>query len=240
MEFLKGYISNSSRRVIVTLNRPSLFVWSLIDNVILLSKGRVVYEGPRFDMESFFADHKCPTPNRFSPLEHYLAVVNNFRRPGAAVNWENAFKKFQKDADEDDGDSLADDFENTEVCFPSAIPDVVIPQFIRDNDGKGEALCIGFLCRRSGTFIELLRRYIINIFRNPGMLLLRLVMYTCLSLLLGSLFYNLEHDDSYQTVNSRAALLFYSSSFYIFMVVAALPFLAHDQDIRDREMLNGK
>lgn len=47
MEFLKGYIANTSRRVVVTLNRPSLFVWNLIDNVVLLSKGHLVYEGPR-------------------------------------------------------------------------------------------------------------------------------------------------------------------------------------------------
>lgn len=67
MEFLKGYISKSNqRRAIVTLNKPSLFVWNLIDNVILLSKGRIVYEGPRFDMENFFAFHKRPTPKRFS------------------------------------------------------------------------------------------------------------------------------------------------------------------------------
>ena len=66
MEFLKGYISNPNRRVVVTLNKPSQFIWSLIDNVVLLSKGRVVYEGPRFDMESFFAFHKRPTPARFS------------------------------------------------------------------------------------------------------------------------------------------------------------------------------
>ena len=52
MEFLKGYISNSNRRVVVTLNKPSQFIWSLIDNVILLSKGRVVYEGPRYGMKT--------------------------------------------------------------------------------------------------------------------------------------------------------------------------------------------
>lgn len=73
MEFLKGYTSSSSRRVVVTLNRPSNFIWNLIDNAILLSRGRVVFEGARFDMEGFFASNGAPTPKRFSPIEHYLS-----------------------------------------------------------------------------------------------------------------------------------------------------------------------
>jgi ABC-type multidrug transport system permease subunit len=38
---------------------------------------------------------------------------------------------------------------------------------------------------------------------------------------------------------SAVALLFYSSSFYIFMVCETLPFLAIDLKIRDKEVLNG-
>ncbi|KAL7533980.1 hypothetical protein ACHAWF_004684 [Thalassiosira exigua] len=236
MEFLKGYISNSNRRVILTLNKPSLFVWNLIDNIVLLSKGRVVYEGPRSNMESFFAFHKLPTPKRFSPLEHYLAVVNNFRRPDNAVNWENAFKEWQEAAEEDDGDSLDGDIE---TCFPTAIPDVIIPRIQRDEDAPSRIvgiLCCGGWCRK---FLALTHRYLLNMLHNPGMLLVRLLMYTGLSLLLGLLFYNLSREDSYQSANSRAALLFYSSSFFIFMVVAVLPFLSHDLYIRDKEILNG-
>lgn len=82
MEFLRGYSSNSSRRVIVTLNRPSNFIWNLIDNVILLSRGRVVFQGARFDMESFFAANNAPTPKRFSPIEHYLSGKLLLRHSG--------------------------------------------------------------------------------------------------------------------------------------------------------------
>lgn len=242
MEFLKGYISKSNqRRAIVTLNKPSLFVWNLIDNVILLSKGRIVYEGPRFDMENFFAFHKRPTPKRFSPLEHYLAVVNNFRSPDAAVNWETAFKQWQEEAEDDEGDTLADDIE---TCFPSAIPDVIIPRQISVQNGNqnGPAQLLSRLCCCSGwgqKFMVLLHRYLLNMIKNPGMLLIRLVMYTGLSLVLGLLFYNLNWEDDSQAVNSCAALLFYSSSFFIFMVVAVMPFLAHDNFVRDKEILNG-
>lgn len=232
MEFLKGYSSNASRRVIVTLNRPSNFIWNLIDNVILLSKGRVVFEGPRFDMESFFAANGSPTPARFSPIEHYLAVVNGFPRPSLVLNWESNFKEWREEGEEDEGDDLADD---VETCFPSNIPDVIIPPK-NFNYTKHDKLST-FAC---GIKLELVRRYILQMFLNPGILQIRLAMYTMLSLFLGALFFNLEKEpEDSQSINSYAALLFYSSSFYIFMVCATMPFLAIDLHIRDKEVLNG-
>lgn len=153
------------------------------------------------------------------------------------MNWGNAFRQWQEEADEDEGDDLADDIE---ICFPTAIPDVFIPQISLEHGNRTKAFHIMCCCGAWGhKFSVLLQRYLINLVLNPGMLMIRFVMYTCLSLLLGLLFYDLESDESYQAVNSRAALLFYSSSFYIFMVVAVLPFLAHDKYIRDKEVLNG-
>jgi hypothetical protein len=89
-------------------------------------------------------------------------------------------------------------------------------------------------------FHELVRRYLFQMLLNPGIVQIRLVMYTMLSLFLGALFFNLETDyESKQSINSHAALLFYSSSFYIFMVCATLPFLAIDLQIRNKVVLNG-
>ena len=166
-----------------------------------------------------------------------MAVVNNFRQSNAAVNWETALKQWQEEADEDEGDDLADDIE---LCFPTAIPDVLIPQMNPERSGAPQSPgCICCCGSRCNTFCELLRRYILNMLRNPGMLLIRFVMYTILSLILGVLFFDVQQDESYLAVNPRAALLFYSSSFYIFMCVAVLPFNFHDLQIRDKETLNG-
>jgi ABC-type multidrug transport system permease subunit len=94
---------------------------------------------------------------------------------------------------------------------------------------------------RCGTFTELLfRRYLGEMILNPGILQIRLCMYTGLSLFLGALFFNLDTDyEDTQSINSHAALLFYSSSFYIFMVCVTIPFLAIDLQIRNKEVMNG-
>ena len=92
-----------------------------------------------------------------------------------------------------------------------------------------------------GTFTELLFcRYLGEMILNPGILQIRLCMYTGLSLFLGALFFNLDTDyKDTQSINSHAALLFYSSSFYIFMVCVTIPFLAIDLQIRNKEVMNG-
>ena len=58
MKFLKAYVNEAKgRRVILTIHQPSSIIWSLIDNVVLLSKGHLVYQGPRQNIEEFFAHY---------------------------------------------------------------------------------------------------------------------------------------------------------------------------------------
>lgn len=76
LKFLKSYASGPGRRVILTIHQPSSFIWALIDRVVLLSKGNLVYQGARGKMENFFAYAGSPTPPHYNPSDHYLAVVN--------------------------------------------------------------------------------------------------------------------------------------------------------------------
>ena len=63
MEFLRTYVrSGVDRRVILTIHQPSSFIWLTIDHCILLSKAKLMYNGPREIMEAFFADTGYPTP----------------------------------------------------------------------------------------------------------------------------------------------------------------------------------
>ncbi|KAL7463291.1 hypothetical protein ACHAXS_003680 [Conticribra weissflogii] len=234
MEFLKGYSNHPSRRVIVTLNKPSQFVWTLIDNVILLSHDhRLVYSGPRFDLEKFFSYNKMPTPKRFFSLEHYLSVVNNFRLGNQADLWERNFKEWREDTNRDDESEVTEEIDG---FYCSAIPEVRIPKIhsVDSKDFRTSKLWIW-----SHVFFQLLKRYLRNMTSNPGMVQIRLGMYTILALFLGMLFYDMDTDSDIMAAASCAALLFYSTSFFIFMVGSILPFLAHDRFIRDKEVLNG-
>jgi hypothetical protein len=190
-------------------------------------------------MEPFFAEHGVPTPARFSEVEHYLAVVNNFRRPREAVDWEAAFREWQQSGATSSSQYAV--LNDTESCFPTMIPNVAVPhKDVMDHTSQDGMTWIECVVEEVRKYPELVRRYLFQMFLNPGIMQIRLVMYTMLSLFLGALFFNLETDyENKQSINSHAALLFYSSSFYIFMVCATLPFLAIDTQIRNKEVLNG-
>ena len=183
--------------------------------------------GPRFDMEAFFAYNQSPTPKRFSQVEHYLSVVSSLSKKKkdarSVEEWAKSFKKWQEEADEDEGDMLADDIE---TCFPTAITTVEA------------AVQKSKYLKKTLVMSELIKRYMLDLFLNPGMLWVRFAMYLMLSLMIGLLFFGLGDKTSYTSIQSRASVLFYSVSFYIFMVVAVLPFRVHDKAVAAKEVFN--
>ena len=57
--------------------------------------------------------------------------------------------------------------------------------------------------------------------------------------MVGALFWELGEKHDYESIISRAAVLFYCVAFFIFMSVAVLPFTVMERDIVDKEVLNG-
>lgn len=77
MEFLRDYARGAAgRRVVLTIHQPSTFIWQQIDNVVLLSKGLVMYEGTRNGIEEFFTEAGHPTPPLWNPADHYVTMVS--------------------------------------------------------------------------------------------------------------------------------------------------------------------
>jgi ABC-type multidrug transport system permease subunit len=58
------------------------------------------------------------------------------------------------------------------------------------------------------------------------------------ALMVGALFWDLGERHDYESILSRAAVLFYCVAFFIFMSVAVLPFTVMERDIVDKEVLN--
>lgn len=71
--------------------------------------------------------------------------------------------------------------------------------------------------RTNGFFatIELIRRYMLNLVYNPGILFTRVAMYVMLALIIGALFWDLGDLTTFTSINSRIALLFYCVAFFV-------------------------
>lgn len=234
MKFLSAYAKGSGRRVIMTIHQPSSFVWKMLDNVVLLSKGKLMYQGPRSKIESFFAKNGYPCPKKYNPADHYVSLVNDefIMHQKTVDEWAECFEIWQEDQ------TLQGDLElaiRSSASFPRA------PTSENGSDEKF-ILTTVVPCSRGSTSLvlyELTKRYLVNLYRNPGILGTRLVMYSMLSLVIGILFFDLESKTSQNSVMARISLLFYCVSFFVFMSVAAVPFAVIERGIVEKEVRNG-
>ncbi|CAJ1951950.1 unnamed protein product [Cylindrotheca closterium] len=233
MEFLKSYArAASGRRIILTIHQPSTFIWQLIDNVILLAKGKLMYEGSRKSMEEFFAKYEHPTPHGWNPADHYVTMVNDeFRDHARSVDeWAQSYQDWQK---------------NHHLGGPKSSAFFAPPK----RSGKERTTSMNAATnkgtvdtKRSNSFMAvgpLLYRYFLNLWFNPGILGTRIAMYSMLALMVGGLFWELGDRTDYESIISRSAVLFYCVAFFIFMSVAVLPFTVMERGIVDKEVLNG-
>jgi len=233
MEFLRAYARGAAgRRVVLTIHQPSTFIWERIDNVVLLSKGMVVYEGSRGQMEDFFASCGHPTPQLWNCADHYVRMVNDeFRDHVKSVQeWVDLYSSWEQRHGLE-GESNAS----------------MVAIHVRDKAARSESMqeasdLIRNQAKRSSSFrasFELTSRYFLNLWFNPGILFTRVAMYSMLAAMVGGLFWKLGERTDYESILSRTAVSFYCVAFFIFMSVAVLPFTVMERDIVDKEVQNG-
>ena len=222
----------------------------MIDNVVLLSSGKLVYQGPRHELEPFFARHGAPCPSTFNPADHYVGMINDeFVLHSKSVDdWVDAFEDWQEEQ------SMREDMEQAltiSASFPSSgdlsslkrgASKVKMNMLAKIGSRKGPILTKPRPSSRASTpkaVVELTKRYIFNLRKNRGFLGIRMVIYCVLSLLIGTLCFDIGSQRTAASVTTRAALLFYCNSIFIFMSVATVPFTVTERKIVEKEVRNG-
>lgn len=87
-------------------------------------------------------------------------------------------------------------------------------------------------------FTSVLTRSLINILKNPGIILVRLILFILLTLLIGLCYLNLGDKFEHNDIISRIGMICYCESFLIFMSISVLPFYITDINIVKKELNN--
>jgi ABC-type multidrug transport system ATPase subunit len=217
MEFLKEYVrAAAGRRVVLTIHQPSSFIWQTIDQVILLSKGQLVYNGGRLQCETFFAAQGYPTLSGWNPADHYVTAINDEFRNHAmsVVEWATKFKEWREsnsrsqgganDGNEDVGDeaangSAADPASTTKSHNGNHRHPALQERSSSILQAASKAEIATHRSQSSlRTVTELTRRYFLNLALNPGILGTRIAMYVMLALMIGALFFNLGERNDFE------------------------------------------
>ncbi|GMF37149.1 unnamed protein product [Phytophthora fragariaefolia] len=198
--------------VICTIHQPSSLVYEMFTNVVILTAGQTVYFGPRVDMLPHFASLGYVCPEHEDPAEHYISVANtDFEGHGDIPLLVSGYAASSiatqiQEAIQNDSTSLHT--ARTIECVPnSPLRQLVV----------------------------LLQRNSLDNIRNPGIFWVRLVMYTALSFMMGTMFLS---SNKRITPHDVVYLLTYANCFLVFMSIAVLPFFIEQRAVFLRERTN--
>jgi hypothetical protein len=219
-------LARSKREVAVlcTLHQPSQEAYYELDTASFLATGRMVWFGPTGEpLKNFLASKEYPVPNSSNVADYVMSLINKDFAAAGLVTADldvlvTGFKELR--AQWEDGKKANAASADVEVL---AVVPVAMAQ--RAN----------FFAR----FMVLCGRDFKEVTRDPGILGVRLAMYTMLSILIALMFLGLGDDLQDKDIVARVSVLFFVAAFMVFMSVAVLPFFVMQRAVFITERCNG-
>ena len=75
MNTLKDLCERGMCTVVCTIHQPQTKIFLLIDNLLLMKKGEIIYQGACAKAETYFAEAGYPCPDKMNPADHMLDCV---------------------------------------------------------------------------------------------------------------------------------------------------------------------
>ena len=191
--------------VLFTIHQPSSEVFASFDNLILLNRGIVMYEGPVDKCPEYFASNNYPIPHHYNPADWIMTVAQKYSQNQTAA------ENFQ--------------MHNT-LTMPMNITNQLIPVPLRFSKDDGisdkEWKHVSFLTEVKLLFV----REFANTIRNK-LVRARFALTTFISLLVGCIFFGVGSDSD---INSHFGAMV--MMLMISMFSTALPTLVGFSDER--------
>ncbi|OWM63612.1 ABC transporter G family member 11-like [Punica granatum] len=217
------------RTIIASIHQPSTEVFQLFDYLCLLSCGKAIYFGPASSANQFFASAGFPCPILQNPSDHFLETIN---------------KDFATDVEEGLEVSVEEAIETLRRLYRSSpyyleVVGQVAEICKQGAEGHGrlkveeQGSKASFLTQCS----VLTRRSSVNMYRDKGYYMFRVVIYLAIALSMGTQYYKVGF--AYESIQARGSLIMFISAFLNYMAVGGFPSFVEDMKVYIRERLNG-
>ncbi|KAL1082418.1 hypothetical protein V6Z11_D09G132000 [Gossypium hirsutum] len=234
-------VGRDGRTIISAIHQPSSEVFSLFDDLFLLSGGEQVYFGEAKMAAKFFAEVGFPCPSRRNPSDHFLRCINSdFDIVAEALKGSNRITELKNTLD-----PLAH--------LPTAQIKTLLVKKYRSSDYAAKARArIREISGIEGLVIEkkhsgeakwltqlstLTNRSFVNMSRDLGYYWLRIAIYVALSICVGSIFFDV--GTNYNSILARGACGGFISGFMTFMSIGGFPSFIEELKVFYRERRNG-
>ncbi|KAJ3309549.1 hypothetical protein HDV04_005932 [Boothiomyces sp. JEL0838] len=220
INIVRNIASRENTTVICTIHQPSTETFELFSHMLLLGQGQTVYFGPREEAITYFETVGHPIPVRANPSDVYLLLTN-------------------VDFDED-LEAGKDRLVALTAAYQKSAQNLRVLSEIKQLNANPLPYEKGSVGYANGVFHQtktLLLRALLNATKNPLSYWIRVAMYVCLAILMGTTWLRMG---VYQTtVTDRLAGLFFAVAFLSFMAVAGIPAFLEERHVFMRESANG-
>ena len=176
-------VSNAGSSILFTIHQPSSEIFTTLDRLILLNKGRVMYQGHTSDVPTYFAERGYPCPQHYNPADHVMHIT--VQNPVKTLEKAGFFPTDKRSI----GESFTAEGEEKDPLG--------ITRSGRD-EHQAPPPGLGVQTR------ELFKREIKNLVRNTHTLKARTVMTLAISLVIGCLFYKVAERNFSDFINAQS------------------------------------
>jgi len=172
-------VANAGSSVLFTIHQPSSEIFNSFDRLILMNKGRVMYQGPVEEVSAYFGGRSKPVPMNYNPADWIMTVAQSVQ-----ISELDELGFYPKDERE-----LGDAFEAEDGKDPLGITITGRPT------GDGASKIVD--SRSHGIFTQtqmLFAREFTNLVRDTTALGARFFLTTFLSVLIGVIFLNVGEE----------------------------------------------
>ncbi|PIA53500.1 hypothetical protein AQUCO_00900236v1 [Aquilegia coerulea] len=237
-------IARDGRTVVSSIHQPSSEVFAQFDDLVLLSGGETVYFGDAKMAVQFFAEAGFPCPSRRNPSDHFLRCINtDFDRVTATLIGSQRFRRIDTSVISDPlmdlptteiRNLLIQKYQYSEYATKARrrISHVFLTQ-----GGKYAKTSNGSQASWWKQLYILTQRSFVNMSRDMGYYWMRIMIYTLLSLCVGSIFFKV--GTGYTAIYARGACGAFITGFMTVMSIGGFPSFIEDMKVFTRERLNG-
>jgi ABC-type multidrug transport system ATPase subunit/ABC-type multidrug transport system permease subunit len=208
-------------KVIFTVHQPNSAIYSLFDNVLLLSRGKSVYFGPASDAEAYWSSQGHPCPKTYHIADHLLDVASTVIEPIVVADVDGLRYRGKKEGGDTSRHSVGVRGSDEKLRFSSLLN--------CSNDIQGAS--------KLTQIQQVLGRELKVFLRSPTLFISHLTLSIGLGVFIGMLYYQV--DNSIAGLQNRLGSIFFIQALLAFGGLSAISSLNVDRILFIRERSNG-
>ncbi|EOA89268.1 hypothetical protein ACJQWK_09427 [Exserohilum turcicum] len=221
MNFVKNIAKKYKVLVIASIHQPSTTTFELFDKLMLISRGKVVYNGAVKELKGYFAGLGYEIPLYTNPAEFVIDLVNT-----------------DFASDNDSATQRLNDLHTSWANSPTAI---AVSERIHAASANATSISTSMslhaTASRASIPFTLIHRSFIKSYRDIVAYGIRIAMYMGLAIMMGTVWLRLSPTQT--NIQAFTNAIFFGGAFMSFMAVAYIPAYLEDLAMYSKERANG-